>query len=128
MYNNKIITIFASENTHAQYAVADGVGSARGTFTPAGGNTIEGTEVWNDGTEMFVGVYPYAEGTTVAKNEKGFTVNTVIPTKQAFAAGSFGKDASPMVAVSEDHDFAFKNVGTIIVLPLKGKDKIVKLP
>ena len=123
---NDNVSIFASENTHAQYAVADGVGSARGTFTPAGGNTIEGTEVWNDGTEMFVGVYPYAEGTTVAKNEKGFTVNTVIPTKQAFAAGSFGKDASPMVAVSEDHDFAFKNVGTIIVLPLKGEAKIVK--
>lgn len=125
---NDNVSIFASENIHAQYAVADGVGSARGTFTPVGGDKIEGTddEVWNDNTEMFVGVYPYAEGTTVAKNEKGFTVKTVIPTKQAFAAGSFAKDASPMVAVSEDHDFAFKNVGTIIVLPLKGEAKIVK--
>ena len=125
---NDNVSIFASENIHAQYAVADGVGSTRGTFTPVGGDKIEGTdnEVWNDDTEMFVGVYPYAEGTTVAKNEKGFTVNTVIPTKQAFAAGSFAKDASPMVAVSEDHDFAFKNIGTIIVLPLKGEVKIVK--
>ena len=125
---NDNVSIFASENIHAQYAVADGVGSTRGTFTPVGGDKIEGTdnEVWNDDTEMFVGVYPYAEGTTVAKNEKGFTVNTVIPTKQAFAAGSFAKDASPMVAVSEDHDFAFKNIGTIIVLPLKGEVNIVK--
>ena len=123
---NDNVSVFASENTHAQYAVADGVGSTRGTFVPAGGNTIEGTETWSDETEMYVGVYPYAEGTTVAKNEKGFTVNTVIPTKQAFAAGSFAKDAYPMVAVSEDHDFAFKNVGTIIVLPLKGEAKIVK--
>lgn len=123
---NDYVSIFESENTHAQYVVADGVGSARGSFIPAGGNDIKGTESWNDGTEMYVGVYPYAEGTTVAKNEKGFTVNTVIPTKQAFAAGSFAKDAYPMVAVSEDHDFAFKNVGTIIVLPLKGEHKIVK--
>ena len=123
---NDNVSVFAAENVHAQYTVADGVGSVRGTFAHAGGNTIEGTEIWNDGTEMFVGVYPYAEGTKVTKSENGFTVNTVIPTKQAFAAGTFGKDAYPMVAVSEDNDFAFKNVGTIIVLPLKGEAKIVE--
>ena len=122
---NDKVSVFASENTHAQFAVKDGVGSVRGTFSEVG-STIKGTETWNDDTEMYVGVYPYAEGTTVAKNEKGFIVNTVIPTKQAFAVGSFAKDAYPMVAVSEDNDFAFKNVGTIIVLPLKGEHKIVK--
>ena len=123
---NDNVSVFASENTHAQFAVKDGVGSVRGTFEPVGGNTIEGTETWNDDTEMYVGVYPYAEGTTVAKNEKGFIINTIIPTKQTFAAGTFAKDVYPMIAVSEGNDFAFKNVGTIIVLPLKGKGKIVE--
>lgn len=123
---NDNICVFASENTHAQYAVADGVGTVRGTFSPVGGDKIEGNEIWNDGTEMFVAVYPHLEGTKVAKDEKGFTINTVIPTKQTFVAGSFGQGAYPMVAVSEDNDFAFKNVGAIIVLPLKGEAKIVE--
>lgn len=119
------LSIFASEDAHSKYVVKKGVGTARGSFKWAGGDITAGTENWTGGNEMFVGVYPHSETTTIEKSENCFKINTVIPTTQTFEAGSFGKDAFPMVAVSEDHDFAFKNVGTIIIVPLKGNAKII---
>lgn len=119
------LSIFASEDAHSKYVVKKGVGTARGSFKWAGGDITAGTENWTGGNEMFVGVYPHSETTTIEKSENCFKINTAIPTEQTFAEGSYGKDVFPMVAVSEDHDFAFKNVGSIIIVPLKGETKIV---
>ena len=118
------VSVHESENSHARYIVKNGIGTARGTFRWAGGDMIAGTENWNNDIEMFVGVYPYSDATTVEKNEKGFRIYTEIPTLQTFAEGSYGENALPMVSVSKDNDFAFKNAGAIIILPLKGEATI----
>ena len=118
------LSVHESENSHAKYIVKKGVGTVRGTFRWAGGDMIAGTENWNGENEMFIGVYPYSDATTVEKSEKCFRIYTEIPTVQTYAEGSYGQNALPMVAVSKDNDFAFKNVGSIIILPLKGEAKI----
>ena len=119
------LSIFSSDDAHSRYVVNKGAGTVRASFKWAGGDITAGTESSTGGNEMLVGVYPYSKTTTIEKAENGFKINTAIPTEQIFTAGSFGKDASPMVAVSKGHDFAFKNVGTIIIVPLKGEAKIL---
>lgn len=111
---NDAIRVFGSEKGHAKYVVKGGINDVDGSF-----EFETGDDIW-EGNDMFVGVYPHSEATTIEKSENGFKINTVIPTTQAFVAGSFGKDAYPMVAVSEDNDFAFKNIGSIIIVPLNG--------
>ena len=118
------LSVHESENSHARYIIKKGVGTVCGTFRWAGGDMIAGTESWNGDSKMYVGVYPYSDATTIEKNEKGFRIYTEIPTVQTFAEGSYGENALPMVAVCKDYDFAFKNVGAIIILPLKGETKI----
>lgn len=117
---NDAISVLGSANGHAKYIVTNGVGEEKGSFTQEGDD-----EIWNEENEMFVGVYPHSTTTSIEKSDRGFKINTVIPTTQAFAAGSIGKDALPMVSVSEDNDFAFKNVGSIIIVPLNGNAKII---
>ena len=119
------LSIFSSDDAHSRYVVNKGAGTVRASFKWAGGDITAGTESSTGGNEMLVGVYPYSKTTTIEKAENGFKINTAIPTEQIFIGGSFGKDASPMVAVSKGHDFAFKNVGTIIIVPLKGEAKIL---
>lgn len=118
------LSVHESENSHARYIIKKGVGTVCGTFRWAGGDMIAGTESWNGDSKMYVGVYPHSDATTIEKNEKGFRIYTEIPTVQTFAEGSCGENALPMVAVCKDYDFAFKNVGAIIILPLKGETKI----
>lgn len=119
------ISIHESDRSCARYIVKKGVGTTHGTFRWAGGDIIAGTESWNGDNKMFIGVYPYSNGTTIEKSESGFRIYTEIPTVQTFTEESFNKNVLPMVAVNKDYDFAFKNVGTIIILPLKGEAKIV---
>ena len=118
------LSVHESENSHARYIIKNGTGTVRGTFRWAGGDMIAGTENWNGESEMFIGVYPYSDATTIEKSDKGFRIYTEIPTVQTFTKESFTTNEFPMVAVSKDNDFAFKNAGTIIILPLKGKAKI----
>lgn len=117
---NDAISVFGSANGHAKYIVTNGIGEENGSFTQEGDD-----EIWNEENKMFVGVYPHSTTTSIEKSDNGFKIRTVIPTTQAFAAGSVGKDALPMVSVSEDNDFAFKNVGSIIIVPLNGNAKII---
>lgn len=119
------LSIFSSDDAHSKYVVKKGAGTVNATFKWAGGDITAGTENSTGENEMFVGVYPYSKATTIEKDENSFKINTAIPTEQTFSAGSFSKDVFPMVAASQDHDFAFKNVGTIIIVPLKGETKIV---
>lgn len=118
------ISVHESESSHARYVIKKGVGTVRGTFRWAGGDAVSGTENWNGDSEMFIGVYPYSDATKVEKSEKGFRIYTEIPTVQTYFKGSYGENALPMVAVGKDKDFAFKNAGSIIILPLKGEAKI----
>ena len=116
---NDAIHVFGSEKGKAKYGIKE-AGKPDGVF-----GEIAGDIDWLGGNEKYIGVYPYLENTKFGKSENGFVIETVIPTKQNFIAGSFDKDAAPMVSVSEDNDFAFKNASSIIIVPLKGEAKIL---
>ena len=117
------LSIFSSNTAHAKFELSKGAGEANADFKFKGGDLNFGTEAGSDDFG-YVGVYPYLEGTTVTKGEGLYTINTVIPTEQTYAVNSFGQDASPMVAVDPSLKLSFKNVGSMLVLPLKGEGTI----
>ena len=120
---NDALSVFSSETALAKFALKNGAGQTSADFTFVGGELNFGTE--SDSNDFaYVGVYPYSENTTVAKSGDDYVINTVIPTTQTFAANSFGQGASPMVAVHPTLKFAFKNVGSMLILPLKGTGTI----
>lgn len=121
--DNDALSIFSSNSAHAKFVLSKGAGEANADFKFNSGDLNFTTE---DGSNDFgyVGVYPYSESTTISKNETGYVINTVIPTEQACAVNSFGQDASPMVAVDPSLKLSFKNVGSILVLPMKGEGTI----
>ena len=120
---NDALSIFSSNSAHAKFVLSKGAGDANADFKFESGDLNFATE---DGSNDFgyVGVYPYSESTTISKNEIGYVINTAIPTEQAYAVNSFGQDASLMVAVDPSLKLSFKNVGSILVLPLKGEGTI----
>ena len=116
---NDALSVFSSETAHAKFALKNGAGQTNADFSFVGGELNFGTE--SDSNDFaYVGVYPYSENTTVAKSGEDYVINTEIPTTQTFAVNSFGQGVSPMVAVHPTLKFAFKNVGSMLILPLKG--------
>lgn len=116
---NDALSVFSSETAHAKFALKNGAGQTNADFSFVGGELNFGTE--SDSNDFaYVGVYPYSENTTVAKSGDDYVINTEIPTTQTFAVNSFGQGASPMVAIHPTLKFSFKNVGSMLILPLKG--------
>ena len=104
----------------------EGKVSASFTFDAIDGKVYGGIET--DITKDFhIGVYPFSENNKVSKSEDNIVISTVIPTSQEYAVNSFGQNASPMVAVNlYTPDFSFKNVGSMLIMPLKGEGVITK--
>ena len=71
--------------------------------------------------------YPYSEAAEAAKSGDNYVLNVVLPSEQDYAAGSFGKGAMAMVAVSEDSDIIFRNVLGGMKLQLKGTQKVASI-
>lgn len=74
-------------------------------------------------------LYPYSDQVWCVKNDsstpaKTYKLNVVLPETQNYAENSFGNGAFPMVAVSSDIRFAFKNICGGVRLQFKGVDKI----
>lgn len=74
-------------------------------------------------------LYPYSDQVWCVKNdsstpEKTYKLNVLLPETQNYAENSFGNGAFPMVAVSSDIRFAFKNICGGVKLQFKGVDKI----
>lgn len=83
------------------------------------GNTFPGSGM--------VAVYPFNANATTSMAGDDVVVTTEIPANQTFSAGSFGQNASPMVAYNAAGlpQFSFKNVGTVFCMPLTGEGTIV---
>ena len=116
---NDLLSVFSSETAHAKFALKSGAGQANADFSFVGGELNFGTEAGSNNFN-YVGVYPYSENTTVAKSGDDYVINTEIPTTQSYSVNSFGQDASPMVAIHPSLKFSFKNIGSILIMPLKG--------
>lgn len=113
---------------HYKYSLdKGGAGQTTADFSydPTFGSISAGIET-GISKDVFVAVYPFSENVTLSKNNEDYVINTVIPTNQTYAEGSFGVNVAPMVAVAKyAPDFSFKNVASVLVMPLKGKENIV---
>lgn len=121
-----ILSVFNAGN-HYKYVIIDGAGElvANFKYDPFFGDVTGGIED-EANSDVFVSVYPFDSKTTVAKSGDDYVVNTVIPTDQKHVTGSFGQDAAPMVAVNKTTpNFSFKNIASVLVMPLKGEGTIV---
>lgn len=116
------ISLFTSNTAHSQWVLSNGAGSTRADFKFVAGEMNFSTEQQRE--FMNVSVYPYNENTTVVKEGDDYLINTEIPVYQSYGKNSFGQGASPMVAVDATLDFAFKNVGSFLVMPLYGTEII----
>ena len=74
-------------------------------------------------------VYPYSDAVLCMKNDnssqiQSYKLNIVLPETQKYAENSFADGAFPMVAVSANNKFTFKNICGGVKLQFKGEDKI----
>ena len=113
-----------------KFVLAQGAGTPNATFAndPTYSGASAGTEDGNTfpGSGM-VAVYPFNANVISTMEGNDVVINTEIPASQTFSVGSFGQNASPMVAynVAGLPQFSFKNVGTILCMPLAGEGTIV---
>lgn len=125
------ISVFGGSTVNNSFILNAGAGSTRGEFTV---NSLSaGTESNSAAPSSInanVAYYPYDSNVTVSENSGSYTINATFPTIQKYGENSFGKGASPMVAVSSnplDANLYFKNVGAIFRLQLKGTAKITQV-
>ena len=107
---------------HSKYKLVSGAGTTSGIFGNIGyveGGITNGTA--SGFVSPMVGIYPYAEETTVAEVGDDYVINTTIPTTQIYAEDSFGKGAATMVGVSTNgQNVMFRNIGTALAIQLTG--------
>lgn len=116
---NDALSVFSSETANAKFQLSRGAGETMADFSFVSGELNFGIGETNE--FGYVGLFPYSETATVVKNGADFVVNTEIPARQIYATGSFGQNASPMVAVNAASlKFSFKHVGSFLIMPLKG--------
>ena len=68
--------------------------------------------------------YPYSDAIEAAKSGSNYVLDVVLPSKQTYAAESFGNGSMAMVAVSENNNITFKNILGGMKLQLKGTQKV----
>ena len=68
--------------------------------------------------------YPYASTIEAARSGSNYVLDVLLPSKQTYAAESFGNGAMAMVAISEDSNIVFRNVLGGMKLQLKGTQKV----
>ena len=120
------VVAFMKTSLGLRYEVAtSSVGKTSAHFDEVGGN---GGGL-NAGTEWDHNIvyYPYSESIEAAKSGNNYVLNTVLPSEQNYAAGSFGNGAMAMVAVSENNNITFKNILGGMKLQLKGTQKVASI-
>ena len=80
-------------------------------------------EVWEEN----IVYYPFTDDVRCEKAESGYTLRILLPAEQSYSERSFGSRAFPMVAVSKDNDFTFKNICGGLKLQLKGNQSIASV-
>ena len=115
------VVAFMKSSLGLKYQIKDAyVGKTSGYFSKV--MTTPADEI-GAGTALDhnIAYYPYSETVVVEKSLNIYRLDVVLPDEQTYTAESFGNNSFPMVAVSEDNDFTFKNVGGgIKFIPLTG--------
>ena len=81
-----------------------------------------GTE-WNHN----VVYYPYSENFKCVKADNGYTLDVELPAEQTYTPGSFANGAFHMVAVSEDNNITFYNVGGALKIQFMGLQQVTSI-
>ena len=124
------IVAFMGTTIGVKYQIKESfVGSSAGGFSKvadseSGDDLVAGQEIDHN-----VVLYPYSASAWCMKNDSNtptssYKLNVVLPDTQFYAENSFGIGAFPMVAVSTDKKFTFKNICGGLKLQFKGVDKI----
>lgn len=124
------IVAFLNTTLGARYQIKEQyVGTTFGGFSEvdAGGNNA-GLDP-GQSLDHNVVLYPYSDQVWCVKNDSGtpakaYKLNVILPETQDYAENSFADGAFPMVAVSSDIRFSFKNICGGVKLQFKGVDKI----
>lgn len=110
-----LLSVFPKFDGNSKYVLKSGAGETFGVFTrvqgPLTGKALPG----------YAAVYPYDETVTVKRDG---TISMLFPARQTYAEDSFGPEANPMVAWSDDTHLSFYNLGSFLLLPLKGNGRI----
>lgn len=107
----------------------ESIGTQNGSFTVVNGLISDGHI--ETGTELSNNIilYPYSSTVSCSKAdsnspEKSYTLDIIIPEVQEYKSNSFDDGSFPMVAVSSDNRFSFKNICGALHLPLKGYNAV----
>ena len=110
-----MISIFNQSTYNSQYAFSGEDGDNAGSFNEiSGGEFHSGNPLSN-----IYAVYPYSDNNNIEND--GNLITLYLPSEQMYQAHSFGVEANAMVAVSDNHYLAFKNLGGYLQLRLYGK-------
>ena len=102
--------------------LSSSVGKTSASFenvSGSNGNINAGTE-WDHN----IVYYPYLDVIEAEKSGDNYALNIVLPSKQTYAAESFGNGSMAMVAVSENNNITFRNVLGGMKLQLRGTQKV----
>lgn len=124
--DNDKLSVFLGNTTNQEFILETGAGSTYGTFSREGKVTIGGGTETDGSNFENVAYYPYGNDVNIVQDGSDYKISTVFPAIQIFKENSFGKNISPMVALSEDFNFPFKNIGGLVAIPLKGNKTIIR--
>lgn len=115
---NDQVAVFQGNEYYDVFQVTSAsVGETEAVFT-----LIEDREASDNYIPYNGAFYPVTKGMEAWDEDGVFNVWGVkLPTKQTYVAGSFANGSFPMVAVSEDNMFEFKNILGAMKLQLKGE-------
>lgn len=121
------ITVFAKSPLALKYQVADeSIGNTSARFelvSENNHNNLNTSIEWDSN----VAYYPYSEVISAKESGHSYSLSAALPSEQTYSPASFGNGTMPMVAISENNNFTFKNVCGGMKLQLKGNQKIVAI-
>lgn len=113
---DEIAVFIDGQHTPLKYTLAEGAGENRGIFEGHGHGS------------SYIAIYPYDENARLSDDGK---ITFRLPETQIYTEGSFASGAYPMVAVSGDEQLAFKNMASVLKIPVTGSldvDRIIFTP
>ena len=112
------ISVFSKTTDNREYVFTGVTGARTGGFRQKSDESLSGVDV-----PYNYAVYPYSSTTTLDNSDLSF--NLTLPSEQTYVENSFGLGENTMVAVSENNEFKFKNIGSFIRVRLYGENTSV---
>lgn len=114
------VSIFNKNTYNQQYRFLGETGANAGEF-----EKVEGAEfVTGNSIEHVVSFYPYDKGLTIDEDEE---IDFVFPSEQSFRNASFGREANPMISVTDDNVLQYKNLGGYLTFSLYGEGSVTSI-